>query len=118
MSDGEDLNELIKVSQIDISKFSADVLGKVEKLRTVARFNQARRQSKNMPRSQICYLVGTSASTLQRIRKDVGSPSPYRHSVSTRLAAQKEREKYKRMVYTASKTWEISANKNTIYIIK
>jgi DNA-binding transcriptional regulator YiaG len=66
--DDEDLNELTKISQIDISKFSTDIPGKVEKLRTVARFSQARRQNKNMSQSQICKLIGTSTSTLQRIR--------------------------------------------------
>ena len=89
-----DLDEMIKMSQIDINKLDdSDFMGKLEKIRTLIRFNEAKRQKGKMSQSSICKTIGTSVSTLERIRYDLGVSSPYRYEKSIKSDAQKEKEK-------------------------
>ena len=57
--------------------------------------------------------IGTSVSTLERIRYDLGVPSPYRYEKSIKSEAQKEKEKLKRIVYSALKSGEIDETRKT-----
>ena len=103
-----DLEELVKMSQIDVTKINSDLLGKIEKLRAITRFNDAKRRNPKASQKELCQSIGASVSTMERIRKDLSIPSPYRYTVSVKSETQKEKDKYKRMVYDAEKSGKIT----------
>jgi hypothetical protein len=107
MGDTEDLDEMIKMSQVDLDVLNSDMLSKVEKIRTIVRFNKAKKSNPNLSQSALCKSIGTTVATIERIRKDLNVPSPYRYSVSTKTEAQKEKAKYRQKVYSAFKSGAI-----------
>ena len=104
MSDTTDLDELIKMSQIDVNALKPELFGNIEKLRTIVRFNKAKKDNSKLSQIDICKSIGTSVSSVERMRKDLSIPSPYRYSVSTKTEAQKDKDKYRQKVYSAFKS--------------
>lgn len=99
----EDLDEMIKMSQLNLEKLNSDALVKVEKVRTIIRFNTIKREHPDYNQSAICTALGISVSTLERIRRDLSLPSPYRYTISDKTEAQKDKAKLKQKVYMAHK---------------
>ena len=70
------LEEISRNSEIDPNAFS-----KVYKLQIIKDFTAIREKNKKLNQEQICKLLGTSVSTIIRIRKDLNIPSPFRYTV-------------------------------------
>ena len=118
MSNTEDLDELIKISQLNIDVLNSDILGNIEKYRTIVRFNKAKKNHPEQSQPELCKSIGISVSTLERIRKDLNVQSPYRYTVSVKTEAQKEKDRYKQKVYTAFKSGLIDEDTKVSYYDK
>jgi hypothetical protein len=104
----EEIDYIVKLSQVLEKNLTPELFAKSEKYRTLLRFSEARRQNPRATQSQICKSIGTSSSSIERIRTDLNISSPYRYSVSTKSDLQKEKEKYKRAVNELFKKGKIS----------
>ena len=89
----EEIDYIAKLSQVLEKNLTPELFTKSEKYRTLLRFSEARRQNPSATQSQICKSIGTSTSTIERIRTDLHISSPYRYSVSVKSDLQKEKEK-------------------------
>lgn len=104
----EEIDYIVKLSQVLEKNLTPELFAKSEKYRTLLRFSEARRQNPRATQRQICKSIGTSSSSIERIRTDLNISSPYRYSVSTKSDLQKEKEKYKRAVNELFKKGKIS----------
>ena len=107
----EEIDYLVKLSQVTEKNLTPDLFSKSEKYRTLLRFSEARRLNPHASQSQLCKSIGTSPSTMERIRKDLNVTSPYRYSVPVKSDLQKEKDKYKRAVHESFKKGTISEDR-------
>ena len=106
-------DNLVKLSHVEERNLTPTLLSKANKYQKLLQFNEAWNQNTRASQKQICDEIGVSVSTMNRLRKDLGVTSPYRYTVSTKSEAQKEKEKYKRIVYTAVKDGKIDEDAKT-----
>jgi hypothetical protein len=59
----------------------ANLINRNFKLEKLAKFNEMKLEHPKMKQVDICRLIGTSDSTLKRIRKDLNVSSPYRFDI-------------------------------------
>ena len=112
----DNLDEMIKMSQIDFDKLNATTLVKGEKIRHVLTFNNIKRSHPEYSQADICKAMNISVPTMERIRKDLSLPSPYRYSVSDKTPAQREKAAFKQKVYVALKKGLITEDRKiTLY---
>jgi hypothetical protein len=72
-----------------------NLLNKHFKLEQVARFNELRLANPRLKQNEIAHLMGTSDSTLKRIRKDLGLGSAYRYDIPVFTSKKKINEEDK-----------------------
>jgi len=76
-------SEILKSINLEAIALSSDMdsntINRNYKLRQVAIFNALREANPHLTAKELASQMGTSASTLQRIRKDINMKSPYRY---------------------------------------
>ena len=105
---------LQRLSQVStVTNLNPQSLIKVDKMETWLEFLETKRTNPNLNQDQICSKMHVSRSSINRIRKDLGLPSPYRYEVSDKTEAQKERAKEKRREAKATGTDEEQVKSHT-----
>ncbi len=104
--------DIVKLSEFDQSKITS-LLSNSRKLRTILQFNEVAGNNRHATQTQICGEVGVSVATINRMRKELNVRSPYRNSVPTKTEAQREKDKYRRIVNTAYRSGEINESKKS-----
>ena len=92
---------------LDISKLedmNPESIRKLYKMKTMLDYFEAKDKNKKLSQKSICENIGISRSTLYRTRVDLGMNSLNRYDIPVATEAQKEKEKWKRTVYTALKS--------------
>ena len=106
-------NEILKSLDLSIisqnSEMDANLLNKNFKLRQAAIFNTLREANPQITSKDLARQMGTSTTTLQRIRKDLNMASPYRYDIS-----KSKKKKVPQIVSTPRKTSKKRRGKNEI----
>ena len=80
-------NEILKSVNLESIATSSDIdansINRNYKLRQTAIFNALREANPHFSAKELAKEMGTSTSTLQRIRRDINMKSPYRYDIST-----------------------------------
>jgi AraC-like DNA-binding protein len=80
-----DLENIASSSTIDSNSINRNY-----KLRQTAIFNALREANPHLKSKELAEQMGTSPSTLQRIRKDLNMKSPYRYDIATPKRKKKD----------------------------
>jgi AraC-like DNA-binding protein len=80
-------NDILKSINLEAIATSSDIdsnsINRNYKLRQAAIFNALREANPHLNAKELAQQMGTSTSTLQRIRKDINMKSPYHYDISS-----------------------------------
>ena len=83
--------ELENLSNIKhLTDFDPNGLNKLYKLNIANKFMNAKAANPGLTQDQLCKMIGTSSSTMKRVRTDLNLTSPYRYDVPLKHKQKKE----------------------------
>lgn len=85
-----DAQNLLEIQSL--SNFDPNNLNKIYKLDLMNKFMNAKTANPHLNQEQLCRMIGTSPSTIKRIRMDLNIKSPYRYDVSLKNKQPKKKE--------------------------
>ena len=75
-----------------IGSMDPNIINEHYKLEILAKFNEARLANPNIKSNELAHMIGTSDSTLKRIRRDLAIKSPYRYDIPIKNKSKKKDE--------------------------
>ena len=83
--------ELENLSNIKhLTDFDPNGLNKLYKLNIANKFMNAKAANPGLTQDQLCKMIGTSSSTMKRVRTDLNLTSPYRYDVPLKHKQKKK----------------------------
>ena len=83
--------ELENLSNIKhLTDFDPNGLNKLYKLNLANKFINAKAANPGLTQDQLCKMIGTSSSTMKRVRTDLNLNSPYRYDIPLKHKQKKK----------------------------
>jgi len=106
----EVIDYLLKLKELE--NFDTNLITKFKRISIASKFADLKEQYPNMKQNELCKSIGTSSSSMQRIRKDLNMNSPFKYEICVKRSAKKK-EKVPRQVPEQT-TQKIKRKKNKV----